>query len=520
MDSREVTFVIPTYRLRDVGDSVEQYDEHCWRNGHSARIVVFDDSSPANQEKYFPVLEQTCTHNPLFYVGPREKEQFLACLNERLCDVRLEGLVRNLDRSSRPGSRKLITRRKEMKLPGRTTVAMAVGLLALAGVSVADEAPKESAKTLDERVADIEKSIGALVGLELGGMLYGSYLYNFNRPEDRENSLRSLDNEDNSLLVDLFQLQIGKKGPDGLSVSSKLDFGNTASRIGADWKGNGEFTGVTGDSGDFEIEEVYLAYAPEWAKGSSVKFGKFVTLLGSEVIEAPLNMNYSRSFLFGFAVPFTHTGVLFNYPFTDTLQTNLGAVNGWDNVADNNDGKTLLGNVAWTPSSQFSLAVAGTFGPEQTNTSSNPRGVVDVVSTITLDPLTISLNGDYGHENEAALDGGSAKWFGFSGILGLPLKDLAALPVGVYFRGEVFKDDGGARTGTDQTLWEVTLTGKYFVTEKLTLWTEYRHDGSDENSFAKNGTVTTTDPTTGETTSTPRFKGSQDTISIAVSYVF
>ena len=72
MDPRDVTFVIPTYRLRDVGKTVEEYDEHFWRNGHSVRIVVFDDSSPANQEKYFPLLEQTCTHNAVFYVGPRE----------------------------------------------------------------------------------------------------------------------------------------------------------------------------------------------------------------------------------------------------------------------------------------------------------------------------------------------------------------------------------------------------------------------------------------------------------------
>jgi hypothetical protein len=35
------------------------------------------DSSPANQKKYFSLLEQTRTHNDLFYVGPREKEQFL-----------------------------------------------------------------------------------------------------------------------------------------------------------------------------------------------------------------------------------------------------------------------------------------------------------------------------------------------------------------------------------------------------------------------------------------------------------
>ena len=99
------SFVIPTYRLRDVGETVEHYDEHFWRNGHSVRMIVFDDSSPANQEKYYPLLEQTRTHNDLYYVGPREKEQFLAYLNGRLRDKRLESLVKNLFRPSYGGNR-------------------------------------------------------------------------------------------------------------------------------------------------------------------------------------------------------------------------------------------------------------------------------------------------------------------------------------------------------------------------------------------------------------------------------
>jgi hypothetical protein len=398
-------------------------------------------------------------------------------------------------------------------------LGITAGWFAGVGAALADE-EKPPPKTIEDRLTDVEKAIAAFNDISLGGMLYGSYLYNFNRPDDRQNSLRSLDNEDNTLTVDLFQLQIGKKVAGGLSFSSKLDVGNTASRIGADWKGNGQFTGVTGDNGDFEVEEVYALYAPDWAGGWQVKAGKFVTLLGSEVIEAPSNMNYSRSFLFGFAIPFTHTGVLFTPPLGDKFAATVGVVNGWDNVADNNDGKTLLGSVGWIPCPTFSLYVNGTFGPEQTNKDNNPRGVGDVVSTITLDPVTISLNGDYGHEDGAALNGTTEKWYGFSGIIGLALKDLASIPAGVYFRGEWFKDDGGGRTGADQTLSEVTITGKYFVTEKLTLWTEYRHDWSTADSFEKNGTVTTTDPTTGVVTTTPRFKDAQDTVSIAASFVF
>ena len=98
MHEHDLFFVIPTYRLREVGETVEHYDEHFWRNGHSVCMIVFDDSSPANQEKYYPLLEQTQTHHDLFYVGPREKEQFLAYLNQRLRDKRLEALVKNLFR--------------------------------------------------------------------------------------------------------------------------------------------------------------------------------------------------------------------------------------------------------------------------------------------------------------------------------------------------------------------------------------------------------------------------------------
>jgi hypothetical protein len=105
LQDKDVFFVIPTYRLREVGQTVEEYDAHFWRNGHSPRLLVFDDSSPSNQEKYFSLLEQTKTHGDLFYVGPREKEQFLAYLNQRVSDKRLENLVKNLFRPSYGGNR-------------------------------------------------------------------------------------------------------------------------------------------------------------------------------------------------------------------------------------------------------------------------------------------------------------------------------------------------------------------------------------------------------------------------------
>ena len=105
MQEHELFFVIPTHRLRDVGETVEHYDEHFWRNGHSVRMIVFDDSSPSNQEKYYALLEQTRTHNELSYVGPREKDAFLTYVNGRLRDKRLDSLVKNLFRPSYGGNR-------------------------------------------------------------------------------------------------------------------------------------------------------------------------------------------------------------------------------------------------------------------------------------------------------------------------------------------------------------------------------------------------------------------------------
>ena len=68
-------------------------------------MIVFDDSTPANVDKYFDQLKQVKTHCDLFYVGPQQKEQFLAYISSRLRNKRLEPLVRNLFRPSYGGNR-------------------------------------------------------------------------------------------------------------------------------------------------------------------------------------------------------------------------------------------------------------------------------------------------------------------------------------------------------------------------------------------------------------------------------
>jgi hypothetical protein len=105
MNSNATVFVVPTYRLRDVAETIETYDQHFWSNGHSVKMMVFDDSSPANHAKYYSLLEQTKTVNELYCVGPQEKEEFIGFLNRKLKDRKLESLVRNLFRPSYGGNR-------------------------------------------------------------------------------------------------------------------------------------------------------------------------------------------------------------------------------------------------------------------------------------------------------------------------------------------------------------------------------------------------------------------------------
>lgn len=102
---QNMKFVIPTYRLRDVPETIKAYDDNFWCNGHNTPLIIFDDSSASTHEKYYQLLENTPTYNELFYVGPSEKEEFITFLNSRLRDKKLESIVKNLFRPSYGGNR-------------------------------------------------------------------------------------------------------------------------------------------------------------------------------------------------------------------------------------------------------------------------------------------------------------------------------------------------------------------------------------------------------------------------------
>ena len=69
-------------------------------------------------------------------------------------------------------------------------------------------------------------------------------------------------------------------------------------------------------------------------------------MLGYEVIESPNDLNFSRSYLFAFSVPFTHVGALLSYPVAPWLTITAGTVVGWDVAKDNNSAMSYTGQFA------------------------------------------------------------------------------------------------------------------------------------------------------------------------------
>ena len=62
----------------------------------------------------------------------------------------------------------------------------------------------------------------------------------------------------------------------------------------------------------------------------SVKIGHFYTIMGYETVPANGNFFYSHAYTMQYAEPFTHTGALATYDFSDRWTFYGGLVNGWE----------------------------------------------------------------------------------------------------------------------------------------------------------------------------------------------
>jgi hypothetical protein len=311
------------------------------------------------------------------------------------------------------------------------------------------------------------------------------------------NELRFYDNED-GYTFNMAEFSI-KKDP-----SERYPFGyGLVLTAGIDSQKNhaiGIFRGDTDaypfrNTAKVDLQEAYASYLIPIGSGLTVKAGKFVTLLGYEVIESPNNLNFSRSFLFSFSIPLTHVGGLLSYSPLPWLSITAGPVVGWDVADDNNSRMSVTGQFAVTAVKDLALTLNWITGPEQFNQDGSPRTVLDFIAAYTgLKNLTLALNVDYGWEyNEAALaasgtrSNNDASWWGWAAYAAYDWTEKLRTAI----RLEYFQDTAGVRTlaaatgaGTRVALWDVTATIQYKIWKGLVGRLEYRHDNANEKVFA------------------------------------
>jgi hypothetical protein len=228
------------------------------------------------------------------------------------------------------------------------------------------------------------------------------------------------------------------------------------------------------------IEQAYVSLKNK--KGIELDAGQFVTSAGAEVIEAKDDWNYSRSLLFAWAIPYYHFGVRTVLPVGSHFTGGVQVVNGWNNVEDNNTGKTL-GLVGNFTSSKVSWMNDYYTGPENTGTNTGWRNLYD--TTLLFTPsgkVNAYLNFDYAKQNNA--DGTSAIWKGIAGAAKFQLNDRFAITP----RLEWFKDVNGFSTGVAQTVKEVTITAEAKAAQGILARLEYRYDWSDQPFFQTGAT--------------------------------
>ena len=311
-------------------------------------------------------------------------------------------------------------------------------------------------------------------GMSLSGSVDAYYGYNFNKPGSRTSAFHSLDPHSNSMTLNLVELDLNKAVSDSSPLGYRLTFGYgpTADIVNGGDFGIGNVTGAN-------FLQYYLSGQIPGSK-LTIDVGKFVTQHGAEVIETAPNWNYSRGILFGFAIPFYHFGVRATYAASEQVSLAAFLVNGWNNVVDNNGGKTFGAQLIWTPSERFTFVQNYMVGPENADDNDNMRHLFDSLLTVGLhEKVTFMTNFDYGMDEITG--GGKVHWIGAAGYLRLsPASWFAFTP-----RFEYYNDPNGFTTGARQQVKEITFTPEFLIGENFITRFEYRRDWSNAATFSR-----------------------------------
>jgi|LNFM01.1.fsa_nt_gb hypothetical protein len=345
-----------------------------------------------------------------------------------------------------------------MKIPTNLTLVVlsfaGTGIFAQTTAPAPDPAPAAAAPW----------TVGSI---KISGLIDGYYSKNFGNPASGNNVLRNFDVKANSMTLNMTKLTFEH---DADPVGFKIDVG-----FGRAW----EIFHATDPAGTDivrYIPQAYVSLKPKNAGGLQIDFGKFYTSAGAELTETHLSGNYSRGYLYANG-PYYHTGLRVTKPLTKSFSAGFQLVNGWNNVEDNNSGKTLGFTTAWT-GSKVSWFNNYYTGPEKTGTNKGFRNFYDTVVNINPnDKTAMYINFDYGADRR--LSGGSDTWV----AIGIASKFQVSKTVAITPRYEHYNDRDGFITGKAQKLNTFTMTGEYKWAQGLLSRLEYRKDWSNQPYF-------------------------------------
>ncbi len=303
---------------------------------------------------------------------------------------------------------------------------------------------------------------------------------NFNHPDSGFNGLRNFDVRSDTAHLSSAMITIDHApGPVGFHLDA--GFGQQFRIIGASDRAP--------DQLDY-IQQAYVSLKPKSWHGLEIDAGKFWTSAGAEVVPTNQDWNYSRSLLFALAIPYYHFGVRASFPIGAHFTGGVQVVQGWNNVEDNNSGKTigLNGAYAWKKVTWTNVYYVG---PEKSHTNQGVRNLYDTTVAVNpTDKISYYVNFDYGRDKN--IGPGSQQWTGLAGAAHFQLTPKVSLAT----RVEWFDDMDGFATGLPQQLKEFTLTGEYKLTGWLLSRLEFRNDWSNMSYFeSQNGGTSHSQPT-------------------------
>jgi hypothetical protein len=308
-----------------------------------------------------------------------------------------------------------------------------------------------------------------LSSITVYGIGDGYAMANANRPPDGDNLLRNFDTRSGEVRLNYAEVAFERKTSPQAAIGFRADLGAgpTAKMVGSP---------EPGPDGLQYIQQGYLSVRAPLGSGLTIDAGKFVTPAGAEVIETQDNWNYSRSLLFSWAIPYYHAGVRASYALSDTVTATGFLLNGWNNVKDNNNSKSIGTQLLVTPNDRVSIAGTWIGGAEQTDVE-GWRNMLDAIVTVTMTPrVKLQVNADY--VRDRAL-GPGVGWHGVAAALRTELTPAWTLAP----RVEWFSDPQGASTGVAQDVVEGTFTVQRTIAAGLSARMEYRFDRSTAEFF-------------------------------------